>query len=159
MQSGRVRSFYWQFSTPRFFTRFATPRVGRVPAPPVEVTPQELRKRTAAFATAIVGLTSPLLSQIKTHDVARQLRRAALSTSSNYRAACRAKSRRDFISKMATVLEEVDEAQGWLETLDDCRLVDAEKLRPHRQEADELVAIFTASYRTLRGSDPPTEER
>jgi four helix bundle protein len=65
---------------------------------------------------------------MKTHDVARQLRRAALSTSSNYRAACRAKSRRDFISKMATVLEEVDEAQGWLETLDDCRLVDAEKL-------------------------------
>lgn len=92
---------------------------------------------------------------MKTHDVARQLRRAALSTSSNYRAACRAKSRRDFISKMGTVLEEVDEAQGWLETLADCRLVDAEKLRPHRQEADELVAIFTASYRTLRGNDPP----
>ena len=60
---------------------------------------------------------------------------------------------------MATVLEEVDEAQGWLETLDDCRLVDAEKLRPHRQEADELVAIFSAAYRTLRGNDPPTEER
>lgn len=56
---------------------------------------------------------------------------------------------------MGTVLEEVDEAQGWLETLADCRLVDAEKLRPHRQEADELVAIFTASYRTLRGNVPP----
>ncbi len=60
---------------------------------------------------------------------------------------------------MGTVLEEVDEAQGWLETFDDSRLVEKEKLRPHMKEADELVAIFTASCNTLKGNDPPTEGR
>jgi four helix bundle protein len=118
------------------------------------VTPQELRKRTARFARDIIGLTNPLLSRVKTHDIALQLRRAAASTASNYRAVCRAKSRRDFISKMGTVLEEADEAQGWLETLYDSKLVEHEKLKPHMKEADELVAIFSASCNTLKGNNP-----
>ena len=118
------------------------------------MTPQELRKRTARFARDIIGLTDPLLSRLKTHDIALQLRRAASSASANYRAACRAKSRRDFISKMGTVLEEADEAPGWLETLYDSKLVEQDKLRPHMKEADELVAIFTASLNTLRGGNP-----
>jgi four helix bundle protein len=118
------------------------------------MTPQELRKRTATFARAMIALTNPLLSQVMTHDIARQLRRAALSTASNYRAACRAKSRRDFTSKIGTVLEEIDEAQGWLETLHDCRLADARTLAPHLKEAEELVRIFTASHRTSRQNGP-----
>jgi four helix bundle protein len=111
------------------------------------------------IARAIVALTNPLLPRLKTQDVARQLRRAALSTASNYRAACRAKSHRDFTSKIATVLEEADEAQGWLETLKDCGLVDARTLVPHLKEAEELVKIFTASHRTSRGNDDRPRDR
>jgi four helix bundle protein len=123
------------------------------------MTPPELRKRTAVFARAIVALTNPLLPRLKTQDVARQLRRAALSTASNYRAACRAKSHKDFTSKIGTVLEEIDEAQGWLETLRDCGLADARALAPHLNEAEELVKIFTASHRTSRGNNPPRDRR
>ena len=117
------------------------------------MTPAELRKRTAAFARTIVALTNPLLRRVETIDIARQLRRAALSTASNYRAACRAKSRKHFTSKIADVLEEADEAQGWLETLRDCGLVRPGALDGHLKEAEELVRIFTASHGTPRGNN------
>ena len=128
------------------------------------MTPAELRRRTAAFARTIVALTNPLLRRVETYDIARQLRRAALSTASNYRAACRAKSRKHFTSKIADVLEEADEAQGCLETLRDCGLVKANAVDGHLKEAEELVKIFTASHETSlrnnwrrdRDEDPPS---
>ena len=63
----------------------------------------------------------------------------------NYRAACRCKSRRDFISKIGTVIEECDETQLWLELLRDAGLVKAELIKELLLEAGELTAIMTSS--------------
>jgi four helix bundle protein len=67
--------------------------------------------------------------------------------SQNYRAAGRGRSHAEFTARIGTVLEEADEAQGCLELLDEMGSND-EKLAWLRREANELVAIFTASYQT-----------
>jgi four helix bundle protein len=115
--------------------------------------PPELRRRTSAFAREVLALSKPLLKRAETHDIALQLRRAVTRTAANYRAACRAKSHRDFTSKIATVLEEADESQHWLETLRDCEFLKARDLAGQLQEAGELVAIFTAAHQTAKRND------
>jgi four helix bundle protein len=68
----------------------------------------------------------------------------------NYRAALRAKSRADFVNKITIVLEEADETAFWLELLERGGLMSAKKLTALRNEADELVKIFSATRRTAR---------
>jgi four helix bundle protein len=123
------------------------------------MTPPELRRRTAAFARVIVALVKPMVRVEETAYIARQLRRAALSTASNYRSAGRAKSHPDFTSKICSVLEEIDEAQGWLETLRDCRLVEARLIDKPLQEATELVKIFTKAYDTAKRNDESNDRK
>ena len=69
----------------------------------------------------------------------------------NYRAAGRARSRAEFVSKIALVVEEADETVFWLECLIESGIVRQELLQDLLTEANELVAIFAASHRTSRG--------
>ena len=88
---------------------------------------------------------------MKTSDVlGKQLLRSATSVGANYRAACRARSRADFISKIAVVEEEADECLYWLELLGESGLVSTPALRTLLKEADELTAIFTAAGKTAK---------
>jgi four helix bundle protein len=70
----------------------------------------------------------------------------------NYRAAGRARSKAEFISKIGVVVEEADETVFWLECLIESGIVKAELLRELLAEANELIAIFAASQRTARHS-------
>jgi four helix bundle protein len=83
--------------------------------------------------------------------IGKQLLRAGTSVGANYRAACRAKSTRDFIYKMGLVEEEADESLYWMELLLEAGLVKLERLQPLMVEADELIAITVASIKTARG--------
>lgn len=74
-----------------------------------------------------------------------QLLRSGTAISANYRAACRSKSRKDFISKMGTVVEESDETQHWLELLTESGLLKVDLIKDLLQEAGELTAIMTTS--------------
>jgi four helix bundle protein len=114
------------------------------------MTPQELKARTTAFAYCTVRFTRPLLQDIDTRDIARQLRRAATAVAANYRAVCRARSDREFIAKVGVVLEEADEAEFWLEVIRDCAIATGAELSWLIKEAGELVRIFAASRRTVR---------
>jgi four helix bundle protein len=69
----------------------------------------------------------------------------------NYRAACRARSRAEFIAKLGIVLEEVDESLFWLELIVEVKLVPLTRADALLIEADELTAIFTAAVRTAKG--------
>lgn len=115
-------------------------RVGPCRAPPDEVTPEELRRRLAAFATRVEAFSRPLLSAAASRDQAMQLRRAASSTAANHRAAGRGRSHAEFTSKLGIALEEAD----------NCRLAPVEHLKPLIREAKELVAILTTSAHTAR---------
>ncbi len=74
-----------------------------------------------------------------------QLLRAGTAVAANYRAACRGKSRKDFISKIGTVAEESDETQLWLELLIESGLIEQALVKDLLQESGELTAIMTSS--------------
>ena len=76
---------------------------------------QELRERITAWAVDVGHLASPLFRSNETSHRASQLKRAADSTAANYRAACIARSHKEFLAKISIALEEADEAVGWLE--------------------------------------------
>jgi four helix bundle protein len=88
----------------------------------------------------------------KTADViGGQLLRAGTSVGANYRAACRAKSTPDFISKMGTVEEEADESLYWMELLVESGIMTEERLADLMKENDEIIAIVVSSINTARG--------
>lgn len=80
----------------------------------------------------------------------KQLLRSGTSVAANYRSACRAKSKADFVSKVGTAIEEADETIYWLEMISAVGLVPQKKLAKLTQEANELVAILTASSKTVQ---------
>jgi four helix bundle protein len=110
----------------------------------------DLRKRTKAFALRILKLVDALPKTTAARALASQIVRSGTSVAANYRAACRAKSPADFISKMGTVEEEADETLFWLELLEESGLVTAAKLTAIKQEANELIAITVTSIKTAR---------
>jgi four helix bundle protein len=83
------------------------------------------------------------------HVIAKQLLRSGTSIGANYRAACRARSRNEFIAKLCIVVEEADETVYWLELLSEAELVPRDKLSSLLRESKELAAIFTASKATM----------
>ena len=94
----------------------------------------------------------------KTEDarvLGRQLIRSGTSVAANYRAVCRAKSGPDFVSKLGTVLEESDETLLWLELLEDSNTAPSDALKELKQEAEELMRIFSCSLATARHSQTP----
>jgi four helix bundle protein len=118
--------------------------------------PTELSERTKQFALRTIRLVEALPKNISADVIGRQLIRSATSVAANYRSACRAKSRADFVSKMGTVEEEADESALWLELLGDAGLVSPARLTDLRAEADALTAIAVSSIRTARtGSSNP----
>src|SRR5262245_45369493 len=84
--------------------------------------------------------------------VGRQLMRSATSVAANYRAVCRARSRKEFVSKVGLVVEEADESVFWIELLIETGLVSDRKVSLLLRESQELLAIFAASQRTAKQS-------
>ena len=79
-----------------------------------------------------------------------QLVRSGTAIGANYRAACRAISKRDLISKLSDVEEETDETLYWLEMLIDAEMIDQKKIAGLQKETGEILAMVVASLRTLR---------
>jgi four helix bundle protein len=125
------------------------------------MTPQELRDRSQRFALDVDRFCDSLPTDKRSQEIASQLHAAAHSAAMNYRATCRARSTKEFISKLCIVVEEADEAQGWLDTIVKSRKGNAESAGRLLQEATELVKIFTASKTTALRNDAtrPTTTR
>ena len=117
------------------------------------MTPEELKARTKAFALEIIRLVCELPRMEVARVIGGQLLRAGTAVGANYRAACRARSSADFKAKLAIVEEEADESLYWLELLAESGVTTGKSLLSLLKEADELVAIFTASRKTARESN------
>lgn len=115
------------------------------------MTPKELKDRTKRFAVSVVQLCRELPPSLDGRRIGQQLLDAATSVAANYRAACRARSRAEFIAKLGTVLEESDESLFWLELLVDTNLCQLARVERLLKEADELTAIFTTAVKTAKG--------
>jgi four helix bundle protein len=108
----------------------------------------DLKARTKRFAVRVFKLVDALPRTIQGRAVANQIIRSGSSVAANYRAACRARSRAEFIAKIGIVEEEADETLFWLELIVDTDLLDLKRIAPLLKEADELVAIMAASRKS-----------
>ena len=105
---------------------------------------------TREFASAVVGLVESLPRGRTADVIGLQLLRAATSVGANYRAACRARSRKEFIAKMGIVEEEADEAEFWLGLLLERGLVDIARGSVLRRQAGQILGMTVSSIRTAR---------
>ncbi len=113
---------------------------------------QELKERTKQFALRVMKLADALPKTISGRAIANQLVRSGTSVGANYRAACRGRSKAEFIAKLGIVIEEADECEYWLELIIDGELLPKSKVQPLHQETHELAAIFVASVRTAKSA-------
>ena len=106
----------------------------------------ELKERTKQFALRVMRLVDALPNTPKGRAIASQLVRSGTSVAANYRAACRARSQAEFISKIGVVEEEADVTAVWLELIVEDKLLPEKKIASLLKEANELTAIMAASY-------------
>jgi len=109
---------------------------------------KELKERTKQFALRVMRLVDALPKTAAGRALGNQLIRSGTSVGANYRAACRGRSKAEFIAKIGTVVEEADESKFWLELIMDGELVQRSRVEALWKEADELTAIFVASAKT-----------
>jgi four helix bundle protein len=125
--------------------------------------PEDLKKRTKQFALRILKLVAALPNSVQGRAIANQLVRAGTAVAANYRAACRGRSKAEFIAKLGTVEEEADESAFWMELIVEANLLKAERVQPLLTEAIELRKIMASSRisaaKTLKQSKASPDSR
>ena len=109
----------------------------------------ELKSRTAGFALQILKLVDQLPVLKSNYIISNQIGRSATGVAANYRAACKARTYKEFVAKLGTVVEEADETLYWLELLEQLNQGNDEVVRL-KTESNELVSIFSAALKTAR---------
>lgn len=105
---------------------------------------EQMKKRTKQFAVDVIKFCDSLKTSKASAVVTYQLVKSATSTGANYRAACRARSKNEFFSKICIVVEEADESEYWLEVIDDANLTENKpELKRLLIEANEIVKIVS----------------
>ena len=110
----------------------------------------DLKARTKQFALRIIKLYSSLPKAADAQVIGKQILRSGTSVGAQYREACRARSNSEFISKMSSSLQELDETSYWLELLVEGNFMRAEKLADLHDEAEQLISIFASSIKTAK---------
>ncbi len=111
---------------------------------------QDLKERMKRLGVHAIRIVEGLPRSQSAEIVGKQLIRCATSVGANYRAACRARSKADFIGKLAIAEEESDETMYWVEILKELNLGDGEHLGALHKEAEEITKILTASGKTAK---------
>jgi four helix bundle protein len=103
---------------------------------------EDLRKRTRDFAVRVIHLYSALPKTGAGKVIGHQVLRSGTSVGANYAESCRARSPADFISKVETAMQELEETRYWFELLVESGIVAEKKLVKLMDELDQLMAIF-----------------
>ena|SRR5690606_40697859 len=113
---------------------------------------EELAARTRRFAVRIVRMCGRLPQRMETQVIGRQVLKSGTSVGAQFREAKRARSDAEFVSKLESALQELDETSYWFELLVECQIVAADKLADLQREADELTAILVTIVRKVKGA-------
>ena len=105
----------------------------------------DLKNRTKRFALRILKLAAALPATVEGRAIKGQLVRAGTSVGANYRAACRGRSRAEFVAKIGVVEEEADESAFWLELIIEGALLNESRVKPLLDEANEITKIMASS--------------
>ncbi len=111
---------------------------------------RDLKARTKEFALRIIRLYSSLPRTTEAQVLGRQVLKSGTSVGAHYREARRARSGAEFISKIESGLQELEETVYWLELLGDAWIADPARLKDLLHEAEELTSIFVASVKTVK---------
>lgn len=114
------------------------------------MTKEELKERYRVFALRIIRMVNAMPNTIAGNAIARQIIRSGTSPSANYRAACIAKSDKDFLNKLKMVQEEIDETSHWLNLIIDSEMLPKSKVQDLYEESIELRRITTKAIITTK---------
>ena len=112
---------------------------------------EELKNRTKKLAGEVIHFVESLPKCMTSDIIGKQAIRSITSVAANYRSACRARSRADFINKLG-IVEEADETLFWIEMLIESGKVKEESITALQKEIREIVAIFSVSHKTANAS-------
>ena len=100
--------------------------------------------KTKQFAIDVISFCDTLLKSQAPRTVSFQLIKSSTSTGANYRAACRARSKAEFHSKMSITVEEADESLFWLEIIEGTNLkCDKIELKRLMKEIDKILRVIS----------------
>jgi four helix bundle protein len=111
----------------------------------------DLRERTKAFALRTIKLAGALPMGRAGDVIGKQLLKSGTSIGANWREACRASSKRHFVTTAEICLREADETLYWLELLSESNLVKAARLAAILDECNQLVAILVSTVKHTKG--------
>jgi four helix bundle protein len=107
-----------------------------------------MKARTHRFSVDVILLLQTIPDRTDTRRLKDQLAGAASGVDLNWRAACRARSHKEFTARLGTVVEEADEAEACLDTMWDARICTDAAAERLRTESKELRAIFVKTAAT-----------
>lgn len=114
------------------------------------MTQDELKERFRVFSVRIIKMVNAMPNSIASNAIAKQIIRSGTSPAANYRAACLAKSDKDFINKLKMVEEEIDETNHWLDIIIDAEILPKYKVQDLFDESLELYKIISKSLVTAK---------
>ena len=110
---------------------------------------EKMKKRTKNFAVDVIRFCDSLNKSKASSVITFQLVKSATSTGANYRAACKARSKNEFFSKICIVVEEADESEYWLEVIKEASLSsDSKMLERLLDEVNELIKIMSKAKKS-----------
>jgi len=112
--------------------------------------PENLRGRTKKYALRVIRLYGSLPKTAEAQVIGKQLLRAGTSVGAHYREAFRARSNAEFISKIESGLQELEESLYWMELLIEAAIVPEARLAGLVTEANELTAILIACAKNAK---------
>ncbi|HEX8735073.1 MAG TPA: four helix bundle protein [Pyrinomonadaceae bacterium] len=110
----------------------------------------DLKTRTKSFALRIIRLYKALPNSVEAQIIGKQILRSGTSVGAQYREGTRARSNAEFISKIESALQELEETGYWLELLIEAEIISENKLKELYRETEELTAIFVSSVKTAK---------
>jgi four helix bundle protein len=110
----------------------------------------ELKKRTKQFGLRVMKMVAALPQDSIGRAIGNQLIRSGTSVGANYRAACRGRSKAEFIAKLGIVIEEADESGYWMELIIEGELLLPDRAEPLLNEANQLTAIMVATRKSAQ---------
>lgn len=90
----------------------------------------ELKQRTKQFALRVMKLVGALPENSVGRPIGNQLVRSGTAIGANYRAACRGRSKAEFVAKLGIVVEEADESAYWLKLIIEGELLARKLVEP-----------------------------
>lgn len=111
---------------------------------------EELKERFRKFSLRIIKMVDSMPNTISGNAIARQIIRSGTSPAANYRAACIAKSGKDFLNKLKMVEEEIDETTHWLSIIMDSEMLEKERIKSLYEESIELRKIISKSIVSMK---------